>query len=272
MQDTDGTEPVAEPAAAEGDAMEIAPPAVAEAHAAFDEEAATKKVKKMNSERLKTALEAAGADTVGTKSVLVEHLVAVQRAVAGGAAAPPKPLKKPALRVSTNKFETADAEKCERVRVAMRAMRQNDDDRIPWATYCKTVAHSAKFTNADAVKSWIRRGAISLKPDWVDMPVTASQAGGPFGDVPFSELSVDNCVTVENGVALSCSGKTSSIDLLGGATAFSRRFRVSDYEDSMDLAKAAALKHTQQVAARQERVDERVDGGDVVHETPHGPE
>ena len=28
----------------------------------------------------------------------------------------------------------------------------------------------------------------------------------------------------------------------------------------------------QQVAARQERVDERVDGGDVVHETPHGPE
>jgi len=26
MQDTDGTEPVAEPAAAEGDAMEIAPP------------------------------------------------------------------------------------------------------------------------------------------------------------------------------------------------------------------------------------------------------
>jgi hypothetical protein len=69
---------------------------------AFDEAAATKKAKKMNSDRLKAALERAGADTDGTKTVLVERLVAAQRAAAGGAA-PPKPSKKPAAKPVSKK-------------------------------------------------------------------------------------------------------------------------------------------------------------------------
>ena len=52
------------------------------APAAFDEEEATRRAKKMKVEELRAALEAAGEDTEGTKPVLVERLVAAQRAAA----------------------------------------------------------------------------------------------------------------------------------------------------------------------------------------------
>ena len=52
------------------------------APAAFDEEDATRLAKKMKVDELRAALEAAGADTEGTKPALVERLVAAQRAAA----------------------------------------------------------------------------------------------------------------------------------------------------------------------------------------------
>ena len=68
----------AEPAAPEAsDAMEAEP--------AFDEASATKAAKKLKVAELRAALEAAGADTKGLKAALVERLVGVQRAAAGGA-------------------------------------------------------------------------------------------------------------------------------------------------------------------------------------------
>merc|ERR1719174_3069692 len=56
-----------------------------EAEPAFDEAAATKAAKKLKVAELRAALEAAGADTKGRKAVLVDRLVGVQRAAAGGA-------------------------------------------------------------------------------------------------------------------------------------------------------------------------------------------
>ena len=50
--------------------------------AAFDEEEATRRAKKMKVEELRAALEAAGEDTEGTKPVLVERAVAAARAAA----------------------------------------------------------------------------------------------------------------------------------------------------------------------------------------------
>ena len=58
------------------------------APAAFDEEDATRLAKKMKVDELRAALEAAGADTEGTKPALVERLVAAQRA-----AASPQPME-----------------------------------------------------------------------------------------------------------------------------------------------------------------------------------
>ena len=84
----------AEPAAPEAsDAMEAEPAAPAapeasdamEAEPAFDEASATKAAKKLKVAELRAALEAAGADTKGLKAALVERLVGVQRAAAGGA-------------------------------------------------------------------------------------------------------------------------------------------------------------------------------------------
>ena len=51
----------------------------------FDEAAATREAKKLKVTELRAALEAAGADTKGLKAALVERLVGVQRAAAGGA-------------------------------------------------------------------------------------------------------------------------------------------------------------------------------------------
>ena len=50
------------------------------APAAFDEEEATRRAKKMKVEELRAALEAAGEDTEGTKPVLVERAVAAEAA------------------------------------------------------------------------------------------------------------------------------------------------------------------------------------------------
>ena len=84
----------AEPVAPEAsDAMEAEPAAPAapeasdamEAEPAFDEASATKAAKKLKVAELRAALEAAGADTKGLKAALVERLVGVQRAAAGGA-------------------------------------------------------------------------------------------------------------------------------------------------------------------------------------------
>ncbi len=47
----------------------------------FDGAAATRKAKRLKVAELRAALEAAGASTEGTKPVLVERLVAAQRAV-----------------------------------------------------------------------------------------------------------------------------------------------------------------------------------------------
>ena len=58
------------------------------APAAFDEEDATRLAKKMKVDELRAALEAAGADTEGTKPALIERLVAAQRA-----AASPQPME-----------------------------------------------------------------------------------------------------------------------------------------------------------------------------------
>ena len=59
------------------------------APAAFDEEDATRRAKKMKVDELRAALEAAGVeDTEGTKPALVERLVAAQRAAASAAASP----------------------------------------------------------------------------------------------------------------------------------------------------------------------------------------
>ena len=54
-----------------------------EAPAAFDEEDATRLAKKMKVDELRAALEAAGADTEGTKPALVERLVEVRRRASG---------------------------------------------------------------------------------------------------------------------------------------------------------------------------------------------
>ena len=68
----------------------LAPPAAAPEPApapapapepAFDGAAATRKAKRLKVAELRAALEAAGASTEGTKPVLVERLVATQRAV-----------------------------------------------------------------------------------------------------------------------------------------------------------------------------------------------
>merc|ERR1719353_2550491 len=72
-------------AAGDNDDDEAAP-------AAFDEEDATRLAKRMKVEELRAALEAAGAeDTEGTKPVLVERLVAAQRAAASPPAEAPAP-------------------------------------------------------------------------------------------------------------------------------------------------------------------------------------
>ena len=71
------------PAAAEPAAPEA--PDAMEAEPAFDEAAATKAAKKLKVAELRAALEAAGADTKGLKAALVDRLVGVQRAAAGGA-------------------------------------------------------------------------------------------------------------------------------------------------------------------------------------------
>ncbi len=52
------------------------------APAAFDEEEATRRAKKMKVDELRAVLEAAGEDTEGTKPVLVERAVAAARAAA----------------------------------------------------------------------------------------------------------------------------------------------------------------------------------------------
>ena len=73
-----GATPAAPAAPDASDAMDAEP-------AAFDEAEATKAAKKLKVVELRAALEAAGADTKGLKAALVERLVGVQRAAAGGA-------------------------------------------------------------------------------------------------------------------------------------------------------------------------------------------
>ena len=100
VEDTDGNKPALverlvaakkRAAASENDDGEAAP-------AAFDEEDATRLAKRMKVEELRAALEAVGEeDTEGTNPVLVERLVAAQRA----AAAPPATEEAP--------FDAADA-------------------------------------------------------------------------------------------------------------------------------------------------------------------
>ena len=85
VEDTDGNKPALverlvaakkRAAAGDNDDAEAAP-------AAFDEEDATRLAKRMKVEELRAALEAVGEeDTEGTKPVLVERLVAAQRAAA----------------------------------------------------------------------------------------------------------------------------------------------------------------------------------------------
>ena len=86
VEDTDGNKPAlverlvaaqADAAASEYDADEAAP-------AAFDEEDATRLAKRMKVEELRAALEGTAGveDAEGTKPVLVERLVAAQRAAA----------------------------------------------------------------------------------------------------------------------------------------------------------------------------------------------
>ena len=76
-------------AALTGTGAESAAPAAPDAMdaepAAFDEAEATKAAKKLKVVELRAALETAGADTKGLKAALVERLVGVQRAAAGGA-------------------------------------------------------------------------------------------------------------------------------------------------------------------------------------------
>ena len=74
------------PAAVSAPAPEPAPaaapsPAPAAPVEEFDGAAATRKAKRLKVAELRAALEAAGASTEGTKPVLVERLVAAQRAV-----------------------------------------------------------------------------------------------------------------------------------------------------------------------------------------------
>ena len=74
--------PAAVPAPAPEPAPAAAPPpAPAAPVEAFDGAAATRKAKRLKVAELRAALEAAGASTEGTKPVLVERLVAAQRAV-----------------------------------------------------------------------------------------------------------------------------------------------------------------------------------------------
>ena len=146
------------------------------------------------------------------------------------------------------KFETKNADKCEAVRQAMPRVRRVGSERMSWATYGNEVSRLAGFNNPSAVKNYIQRHAMSLKPAWVDDPLEQHGARGPFGiSGALRDLSVENCVLVEGDVAYSCLGKR-CIDLPNGDTARSRRFQASDY-DSIEEAKEAALKHTQHVAA-----------------------
>ena len=75
-----GPAPAAVPAPAAPSAPAAAP-SPAPAAEEFDGAAATRKAKRLKVAELRAALEAAGASTEGTKPVLVERLVATQRAV-----------------------------------------------------------------------------------------------------------------------------------------------------------------------------------------------
>jgi len=77
-------EPAAVPAPAPAPAPEPAPaaaPSPAPSAEEFDGAAATRKAKRLKVAELRAALEASGQPTDGTKPVLVERLVAAQRAV-----------------------------------------------------------------------------------------------------------------------------------------------------------------------------------------------
>ena len=145
------------------------------------------------------------------------------------------------------KFSATNAEKCEAVQQAMRRVARNGNERMSWAAFKKIVAKG--WSNPANVNVYMMDRCMSLKPAWVDDPAEASGARGPFGnDIAFQDLTVENCVKVVDGVALSCLGKSNIRIGTTGDTASARRFQVSDY-GSMEEAKKAALKHTQHVAA-----------------------
>ena len=103
------------------------------------------------------------------------------------------------------KFETKNADKCEAVRQAMPRVRRVGSERMSWATFYKEVSRLAGFNNPSAVRGYIEKHAMSLKPAWVDDPLEQHGARGPFGIVgALRDLTVDNCVKVEGDVALSC--------------------------------------------------------------------
>ena len=148
------------------------------------------------------------------------------------------------------RFEAKKTEKCEAVRQAMPRVQRVDNARMSWATFHNEVSRLAGFNNPDTVRQWMQRNAMSLKPAWVDDPAEARGANGPFGiGGALQDLTAENCVKVVGGVALSCLGKGCIRLRTTGDTARSRRFQVSDYDNDIEKAKEAALKHTQHVAA-----------------------
>ena len=147
------------------------------------------------------------------------------------------------------KFSGKNSQKCEAVRQAMRRVQRVGSERMPWATFYKEVSRLTGFNNVVTVRNWMQDKAMSLKPAWVDDPAKHTGANGPFNGIAFQDLDETNCVKVVGDVALSCLGKSTSIQLENGVTAKSRRFPASDY-GTIEKAMEAALKHTQHVAAR----------------------
>ena len=130
VDDTDGNKPALverlvaakkRAAAGDNDDDEAAP-------AAFDEEDATRLAKRMKVEELRAALEAAGVeDTEGTKPVLVERLVAAQRA----AAAPQATEEAPEAFDAAAATSAAKRMKVEELRAALEAVGASTEGNKP---------------------------------------------------------------------------------------------------------------------------------------------
>ena len=154
---------------------------------AFDEAAATKKAKKMNNDRLKAALERAGADTDGMKPVLVERLVAAQRAAAGGAA-PPKPSKKPAAKPVSKKpaskkpaaaapmdvDEAADPEAFDEAAVTKKVKRMKVEDLRAALEAVGAVTEGAKLALVERLVAAKRASSSGEAMEEADAPAPAA--------------------------------------------------------------------------------------------------